>query len=240
MLCPYCNSDRLTTSRTGNIHVGRLDCGDCNSFIKWLPKANVDKIPLFEFMTDASSTACWDNFLKLVSVAEREILTDHAIKVGLFNKTLTIVLDLPEDDSRFVDLIDGSLVFSEILKKLRGYSVEIRLSTKVEWAHASACTLERYADVFKKNSLPQELVFTYYYAGIINYREIGSIDWLIAQIDEVVLSTRQNNYQPAWAVKILTNKYYFSREALSYLGRSLDYHPAWAEKSYHLYKPADR
>lgn len=239
MLCPHCNSSSLLATRTDGIHSGRLDCRDCEKMIKWLSKSLVDELlPELQILTDTSSTAFWDEFLKYISSPELEILTDYAVKVGLFNSTLTIILNLPEDDIKFADLIGTTLGFSEILISMRGRWIDVQFASISEWEHARNCTLEQYADVFKKEWLPPEFIFAYYYSGVTNYQDIRSLGWLISKIDETVLLANQKSYRPGWVVADLTRKYYFSREALSYLARSLDYHPAWVDKNLDLYSYA--
>lgn len=67
--CQSCQSRNFVESLEPetSIHYGRVTCGDCQRFIKWLPKPKVAEISIIRLLQSAKHLNSWEvKFLKTV------------------------------------------------------------------------------------------------------------------------------------------------------------------------------
>lgn len=66
--CPKCNSTYLVeTILSGSVHHGKLTCGNCERFIKWLPKpAKVPEISIIKLLHSTALESWERKFLKTI------------------------------------------------------------------------------------------------------------------------------------------------------------------------------
>lgn len=86
--CPSCSSENLISKLEPlrNIHYGRIQCGDCGRFVKWLPKPKITDISITKLLQDSHLEEWERKFLKLVvyrTPTKSEDIVIEAIKLRI-------------------------------------------------------------------------------------------------------------------------------------------------------------
>ena len=69
LICTHCNSQNLleTLEPLDSVHYGRVICGDCKHFIRWLPKPKIPEISIVRLLHSTGLEAWERSFLKAVA-----------------------------------------------------------------------------------------------------------------------------------------------------------------------------
>lgn len=83
--CAYCQSTKLfeTLEPNGSVHYGRVTCGDCGRFLKWLPKPKIPEVSVVRLLHSTTLEVWERKFLKAVacrSPSKAELIVIEAIE----------------------------------------------------------------------------------------------------------------------------------------------------------------
>jgi hypothetical protein len=84
--CGSCNTVELPEA-PNNTHRGRLTCGDCQAFIKWLPKPKISEVCIIRLLQNPTLQVWEKRFLKTVilrtpTIAEQIVIAAIEAKLN--------------------------------------------------------------------------------------------------------------------------------------------------------------
>jgi hypothetical protein len=235
--CPYCfTNNRLVASAPSGIHAGRLDCTECDRFVRWLSNYEIKDL-LFDIrvVSDRGSIDLWDEFVKQLPPSARR-LCRVAVRTGIVDNSLIIIF---KSATTLLAAEGLQVSLEESWSKFINEDGIVKLSSISIFEEAARSTNEFYGGIFQEDRVPVDLIFACQYCHVLDYRDFGSQEWWERQIDEVLIEAEERGYKSKWVLESLNYRFNLPLSAYVYLGQSLDYHTDWAIINYQKSRERD-